>query len=235
MTSDHIVKVKNLSKTYEIGSESVHALRNVSTAIERGDFVSVMGPSGSGKSTFMNLIGCLDTPDAGEIWLNGRNVADLNKDELASVRNLEIGFVFQQFNLLGRTSALENVCLPLLYAGVSRKERIEKAEAALAQVGLADRKAHHPTQLSGGQQQRVAIARALVNDPAIILADEPTGALDSRTGIDIMNLFSALNQQGITVIVVTHEQSIADYAKHVRHFLDGEITNAETTPHEAVA
>ena len=227
-----IVDVRNLSKTYEIGTEKVHALRNVTTSIQPGEFVSVMGPSGSGKSTFMNLIGCLDHPDEGEIFLDGQNVASMSKDELAKIRNSSIGFVFQQFNLLGRTTALENVCLPLLYAGTPRKERIEIASAALEKVGLADRIDHHPVQLSGGQQQRVAIARALVNSPAILLADEPTGALDSRTGIEIMNLFSQLNNTGITVIIVTHEQSVAEFAARIVTFLDGQIVSDESLVRE---
>ncbi len=227
-----IVDVRNLSKTYEIGTEKVHALRNVTTSIQAGEFVSVMGPSGSGKSTFMNLIGCLDHPDEGEIFLDGQNVASMSKDELAKIRNSSIGFVFQQFNLLGRTTALENVCLPLLYAGTPRKERIEIASAALEKVGLADRIDHHPVQLSGGQQQRVAIARALVNNPAILLADEPTGALDSRTGIEIMNLFTQLNNTGITVIIVTHEQSVAEFAARIVTFLDGQIVSDESLVRE---
>lgn len=226
--TDSFVEVNKLSKTYDIGTEKVRALTSVSTVIRRGDFVSVMGPSGSGKSTFMNLIGCLDTPDEGEIWLDGQNVAELARDELAQIRNTKIGFVFQQFNLLGRTSAVENVCLPLLYAGVGRRERIDKATESLDRVGLSDRLHHHPTQLSGGQQQRVAIARALVNQPAMLLADEPTGALDSHTGVEIMDLFSELNSSGITVVLVTHEQTVAEYARRIIHFLDGEIVSDES-------
>lgn len=226
--TDSFVEVNKLSKTYDIGTEKVRALTSVSTVIRRGDFVSVMGPSGSGKSTFMNLIGCLDTPDEGEIWLDGQNVAELARDELAQIRNTKIGFVFQQFNLLGRTSAVENVCLPLLYAGVGRRERIDKATESLDRVGLSDRLHHHPTQLSGGQQQRVAIARALVNQPAMLLADEPTGALDSHTGVEIMELFSELNSSGITVVLVTHEQTVAEYARRIIHFLDGEIVSDES-------
>lgn len=226
--TDKFVEVIGLSKSYDIGTEQVKALRNVSTVIRRGDFVSVMGPSGSGKSTFMNLIGCLDTPDVGEIWLDAQNVADLARDDLAQIRNTQIGFVFQQFNLLGRTTAVENVCLPLLYAGVNRRERVTKATEALERVGLSDRMHHHPTQLSGGQQQRVAIARALVNQPAMLLADEPTGALDSHTGVEIMNLFSDLNKSGITVVLVTHEQTVAEYARRIIHFLDGEIVSDES-------
>lgn len=226
--TDSFVEVKKLSKSYDIGTEKVRALTSVSTVIRRGDFVSVMGPSGSGKSTFMNVIGCLDTPDEGEIWLDSQNVAELARDELAQIRNTKIGFVFQQFNLLGRTTAVENVCLPLLYAGVGRRERIERATESLDRVGLSDRLHHHPTQLSGGQQQRVAIARALVNQPAMLLADEPTGALDSHTGVEIMDLFSELNKSGITVVLVTHEQTVAEYARRIIHFLDGEIVSDES-------
>ena len=226
--TDSFVDVNKLSKSYDIGTEKVRALTSISTVIRRGDFVSVMGPSGSGKSTFMNVIGCLDTPDEGEIWLDGQNVAELARDELAQIRNTKIGFVFQQFNLLGRTTAVENVCLPLLYAGVGRRERIERATESLDRVGLSDRLHHHPTQLSGGQQQRVAIARALVNQPAMLLADEPTGALDSHTGVEIMDLFSELNKSGITVVLVTHEQTVAEYARRIIHFLDGEIVSDES-------
>ena len=226
--TDSFVEVNKLSKSYDIGTEKVRALSSVSTVIRRGDFVSVMGPSGSGKSTFMNLIGCLDTPDEGEIWLDGQNVAELVRDELAQIRNTKIGFVFQQFNLLGRTTAVENVCLPLLYAGCGRRERVERASESLDRVGLSDRLHHHPTQLSGGQQQRVAIARALVNQPTMLLADEPTGALDSHTGVEIMDLFSELNESGITVVLVTHEQTVAEYARRIIHFLDGEIVSDES-------
>ena len=226
--TDSFVEVNKLSKSYDIGTEKVRALSSVSTVIRRGDFVSVMGPSGSGKSTFMNLIGCLDTPDEGEIWLDGQNVAELDRDELAQIRNTKIGFVFQQFNLLGRTTAVENVCLPLLYAGTGRRERVERATESLDRVGLSDRLHHHPTQLSGGQQQRVAIARALVNQPTMLLADEPTGALDSHTGVEIMDLFSELNKAGITVVLVTHEQTVAEYARRIIHFLDGEIVSDES-------
>lgn len=226
--TDSFVEVNKLSKSYDIGTEKVRALSSVSTVIRRGDFVSVMGPSGSGKSTFMNLIGCLDTPDEGEIWLDGQNVAELVRDELAQIRNTKIGFVFQQFNLLGRTTAVENVCLPLLYAGYGRRERVERASESLDRVGLSDRLHHHPTQLSGGQQQRVAIARALVNQPTMLLADEPTGALDSHTGVEIMDLFSELNESGITVVLVTHEQTVAEYARRIIHFLDGEIVSDES-------
>ena len=226
--TDSFVEVNELSKSYDIGTEKVRALTSVSTVIRRGDFVSVMGPSGSGKSTFMNVIGCLDTPDEGEIWLDGQNVAELARDELAQIRNTKIGFVFQQFNLLGRTTAVENVCLPLLYAGIGRRERIQRATESLDRVGLSDRLHHHPTQLSGGQQQRVAIARALVNQPAMLLADEPTGALDSHTGVEIMDLFSELNKSGITVVLVTHEQTVAEYARRIIHFLDGEIVSDES-------
>ena len=227
--TDKIVAVESISKTYRIGGSAVHALSDVSIAIGRGEFISVMGPSGSGKSTFMNLIGCLDTPDHGDIWINGERTATLNRDDLARIRNREIGFVFQQFNLLGRTTALDNVSLPLLYAGVNKRDQQSRAAEALSRVGLEERINHQPTELSGGQQQRVAIARALVNEPSLILADEPTGALDSRTGAEIMALFQSLNDAGITIIVVTHEQSVATAAKRIVHFLDGQIVSDESS------
>ena len=219
------LRCHDVHKDYLVGTETVRALDGVSVAIDRGEFVSVMGPSGSGKSTFMNLVGCLDRPNSGSIELDGERVSDLTSDSLASVRNQKIGFVFQQFNLLGRTSALDNVALPLLYAGVDRGERTTRADEALARVGLADRAQHVPAQLSGGQQQRVAIARALVNSPDMLLADEPTGALDTATGQEIMRLFQALNEAGLTVIVVTHEAEVADYARRILRFRDGLITS----------
>ena len=217
------LRCHDVHKDYTVGTETVRALDGVSLAIDRGEFVSVMGPSGSGKSTFMNLIGCLDRPNSGSIELDGESVSDLSSDSLAGVRNRKIGFVFQQFNLLGRTTALDNVALPLLYAGVDRTERTKRAGEALARVGLDDRAQHLPSQLSGGQQQRVAIARALVNSPDMLLADEPTGALDTATGREIMNLFQTLNEAGLTVIVVTHEAEVADYARRILRFRDGVI------------
>lgn len=222
-----ILRCFNLSKTYVLGGEEVHALLDVSVDIQRGDYVAVMGPSGSGKSTFMNIIGCLDTADKGTLWLNDELISELNRNEMATVRNKQIGFVFQQFNLLARTSALDNVALPLLYAGVDRHERRERAYEVLERVGLQDRVHHHPTQLSGGQQQRVAIARGLVNDPNILLADEPTGALDTHTGEEIMDLFNDLHAGGLTIILVTHEYNIAAHAHRMLRFLDGEITSDE--------
>jgi putative ABC transport system ATP-binding protein len=221
---DNIIEIENLVKTYRVGDMVVQALRGVSLSIQRGDFVAIMGPSGSGKSTLMNVLGCLDKPTAGIYRLDGVSVGALGRDELAEIRNRKIGFVFQQFNLLARTSALENVELPLLYTDVPTHERRERAMRALASVGLADRADHNPNQLSGGQQQRVAIARALVNQPQIILADEPTGALDSRTSVEIMSIFQQLNrQQAISTIVVTHEPDIAAYANRNIHFRDGRL------------
>ena len=216
-----LIRVENLAKHYRLGDTEVPALRGVSLEIARGSFVAVMGPSGSGKSTFMNLLGCLDQPSAGRYWLAGEEVSSLSDDALAALRNRRIGFVFQHFNLLPRTSALDNVALPLLYRGQTAEERCAHAIQRLRQVGLSERMDHHPAQLSGGQQQRVAIARALVGDPALVLADEPTGALDSRTGIEIMAVLQQLNQEGITVVVVTHERDIAAYADRIIHFRDG--------------
>ena len=218
-----ILVCEDVHKDYVVGMETVRALNGVSVCIDHGEFVSVMGPSGSGKSTFMNMVGCLDTPSCGRIVVDGESVSELTGDELAEVRNRKIGFVFQQFNLLGRTSAVDNVALPLLYAGVQRPQRAAHAEAALERVGLADRARYVPSQLSGGQQQRVAIARALVNAPTLLLADEPTGALDTATGEEIMALFTELNATGITVIVVTHEAEVAAHARRVLRFRDGEV------------
>jgi putative ABC transport system ATP-binding protein len=218
-----LIETRDLVRTFKLGDESVHALAGVSLDIDEGDFVAVMGPSGSGKSTFMNVVGCLDRPNAGSYRLAGEEVSQLRPNQLAGVRNRRIGFVFQQFNLLARSTALANVELPMVYAGRDRQARRDRAVAALARVGLSDRMGHRPLQLSGGQQQRVAIARALVNDPALLLADEPTGALDSRTSLDIMALFQALNREGMTVLVVTHEADVAGFARRVVQFRDGRI------------
>jgi putative ABC transport system ATP-binding protein len=218
-----LIRVQELTRTYHLGDHAVHALRGVSLEVARGDFVAVMGPSGSGKSTFMNLLGCLDTPTSGRYQLDGQDVATLSRDELAAVRSRRIGFVFQGFNLLPRVTALENVELPLLYTALSAAERHRLARARLAQVGLEGREAHHPNQLSGGQLQRVAIARALVNQPALILADEPTGNLDTRTSVEILAILQQLNRDGITVVLVTHEPDIARYASRVLMFRDGRV------------
>jgi putative ABC transport system ATP-binding protein len=230
-----LIEVRDLRRTYTMGDETVTALAGVSLDIAESEFVAVMGPSGSGKSTFMNLIGCLDKPNSGAYRLAGEEVSSLSADALAGVRSRRIGFVFQQFNLLERTDAVGNVALPMIYASADRKERRRKAEAALTRVGLADRMGHTPLQLSGGQQQRVAIARALVNNPKILLADEPTGALDSRTSLDIMALFQQLNREGMTVLVVTHEQDVADFAKRVVRFRDGKVISDKTqAPRDAM-
>ncbi len=217
----NIIKTTNIKKVYKMGNNIVNALQDVSISIEKGEYVAFMGPSGSGKSTLMNIVGCLDTPTAGEYSLNSQLVSDMTENELAMVRNKEIGFVFQTFNLLPRASALENVALPLIYAGYSKSERDEMALAALESVSLGDRYHHKPNELSGGQRQRVAIARALVNNPSIILADEPTGNLDSKTSYDIMNLFQELHDKGNTIIMVTHEDDIAHYAHRIIRLKDG--------------
>jgi putative ABC transport system ATP-binding protein len=217
----------DLWKTYEMGSEQVHALRGVNLRIERNEYVAIMGPSGSGKSTLMNLIGCLDSPSKGQYWLNQQRVSELTDDELARIRNKEIGFVFQTFNLLARATALHNCELPLIYAGMPTDERIERAKSALISVGMESRMNHKPNELSGGQRQRVAIARALVNRPSIILADEPTGNLDSQTGVEIMALFDRLHSEGNTIVLVTHEHDIAEYAHRIVFIKDGVIARDE--------
>jgi putative ABC transport system ATP-binding protein len=222
-----VIRTERLVKTYEMGAEQVHALQGVDLEIRKGEYVAIMGPSGSGKSTLMNLIGCLDSPTSGHYWLAGRLVSELDDDELAYIRNKEIGFVFQTFNLLPRASALHNVELPLIYNGTPAEERIEKAKLALQRVDLSQRMNHKPNELSGGQRQRVAIARALVNDPSIVLADEPTGNLDSKTGEEIMNLFENLHRQGNTIILVTHELDIAQHAHRVIFIRDGKIASDE--------
>jgi putative ABC transport system ATP-binding protein len=220
---DIVILTYKLARDYQMGSETVHALRGVDLQIRRNEFVAIMGPSGSGKSTLMNLLGCLDTPTMGEYWLNGQKVSELNDDDLARIRNKEIGFVFQTFNLLPRATALHNVELPLIYAGVRATTRRERARHALERVGLGDRMDHRPNELSGGQRQRVAIARALVNDPSILLADEPTGNLDSHTSAEIMAVFEDLHAAGQTVILITHEHDIATHAHRQVHLKDGEI------------
>src|SRR5471032_1998317 len=222
-----LIETKDLWKTYQMGTEQIHALRGVSIQIERGEYVAIMGPSGSGKSTLMNLIGCLDTPSKGSYLLNGKQSSQMNDNELARIRNEEIGFVFQTFNLLPRATALHNVELPLVYAGVPAKDRIERAKQALQKVELGERMMHRPNELSGGQRQRVAIARALVNNPSILLADEPTGNLDTATGNEIMALFERLYQQGNTIVLVTHEHDIALHAHRVIHVRDGKVEKDE--------
>ena len=225
-----LIQTANLVKEYVMGANVVHALRGVSVSISEGEFVAIMGASGSGKSTFMNLLGCLDRPTSGDYILAGEQVSALSADALAAIRNKRIGFVFQQFNLLPRTSALDNVELPLLYAGVPAAERKQRAAQRLAEVGLGSRTDHHPAQLSGGQQQRVAIARALVNNPSLILADEPTGALDSRTSVEIMALLQKLNREGMTIVMVTHEHDVAAFASRIVTFRDGMVMSDESNP-----
>ena len=229
---DLAIKTENLTKSYEMGAETVHALRGVDLSLHRGEYVAIMGPSGSGKSTLMNLIGCLDTPTSGKYWLAGRLVSDLNEDQLAHIRNQEIGFIFQTFNLLPRATALHNVELPMIYNGIRVEERLEKAKRALEAVELGNRMTHKPSELSGGQRQRVAIARALVNSPSILLADEPTGNLDTRTGEEIMALFARLHGQKNTIILVTHERDIAEHADRIIHLRDGKVECDEVVNHD---
>ncbi len=233
-----VISIRKLTKTYHIGEISVHALRGIDLEVQTGEFVAVVGPSGSGKSTLMHILGCLDKPTSGEYLLDGKDVSQLNDDELSRIRNHQIGFVFQGFNLLARTTALENVELPLLYSGsnVSPQERRERAVAALSAVGLADRLDHHPNQLSGGQQQRVAIARALMNNPSILMADEPTGNLDTRTSIEVMEIFQALKEErGITIVLITHEPEVAEYGSRIVTFRDGSILSDEPNTKRRVA
>ena len=219
----NIIKIRQIIRDFQLGNETVHVLKGIDLDIERGEYLAIMGPSGSGKSTLMNLLGCLDTPTAGSYVLNGKDVSQMSDDELAEIRNKEIGFVFQTFNLLPRTTALDNVALPMVYAGASKKERTARAEEVLEDVGLSDRMDHRPNQLSGGQRQRVAVGRALVNKPSIILADEPTGNLDSKTGDEIMGLFNEIHKAGNTVIMVTHEEEIAAHAHRIIRLRDGLI------------
>jgi putative ABC transport system ATP-binding protein len=231
-----LIDIRDITKVYEMGEEKVFALSGVSLGVERGEYVAIMGPSGSGKSTLMNLVGCLDTPTSGSYILNGKEVARMTDDELAAIRNQEIGFVFQTFNLLPRTSAVQQVELPLVYGGLSRKERRDRSVRALKAVGLEDRMNHTPNEMSGGQRQRVAIARALINDPSILLADEPTGNLDSQTGAEIMALFDDLNSRGNTIVLVTHEEDIAAHARRIVRLKDGKIWDDKAnTPAQSAA
>ena len=224
-----LIDLKDIYKIYQMGSTQINALDGLDCTIDKGEYVALMGPSGSGKSTLMNVIGCLDSPSSGTYLLNGTNVSTMTDDDLATVRNVEIGFVFQSFNLLPRTSALENVALPLVYAGVAKKERLERAQVVLEKVGLGDRGDHKPNELSGGQRQRVAIARALINNPSIVLADEPTGNLDSKSSLEIMALFEEIHAEGNTVVMVTHEEDIAKYAKRTIRMIDGKMANQYVT------
>ena len=228
---DEVITLRNITRDFPLGTEIVKVLKGISLSVKRGQYVALMGPSGSGKSTLMNLLGCLDTPTSGEYILNGHDVSSLEDSELAEIRNKEIGFVFQTFNLLPRITALQNVALPMIYAGVGLSERMRRAEEALVSVGLANRMEHRPNQLSGGQRQRVAIARALVNHPSIILADEPTGNLDSKTSIEIMPLFQNIYEQGNTIIIVTHEEDIAEHAHRIIRLRDGQIYADEPNEH----
>ena len=225
--SENVIEIRNIIRDFKLGQETVHVLKGIDLDIKRGDYVAIMGPSGSGKSTLMNILGCLDTPTAGSYNLNDKDVSKLSDDDLAEIRNTEIGFVFQTFNLLPRTTALENVALPMIYAGASKKERIARASTVLTDVGLDDRMDHKPNQLSGGQRQRVAVGRALVNKPSIILADEPTGNLDSKTSLEIMQLFNEIHDRGNTVIMVTHEEEVAQHARRVIRLRDGMIESDE--------
>jgi len=229
---DQVIRTENLVRNFQLGKETIRVLKGINITVNRNEYVAFMGPSGSGKSTFMNIIGCLDVPTTGDYWLNGQNVATMDDNALAEVRNKEIGFIFQTFNLLPRYSALENVALPLVYAGIRKNERNARAAAVLEQVGLADRMKHKPNELSGGQRQRVAVARALINQPTILLADEPTGNLDSKTSYEIMGLFEELHEQGNTIILVTHEEDIARHSSRIVRLLDGEIET--DTPNEAI-
>ncbi len=221
----NVIKIRNIIRDFKLGQETVHVLKGIDLDIKRGEYVAIMGPSGSGKSTLMNLIGCLDTPTAGTYVLNGKDVSKMSDDELADIRNTEIGFVFQTFNLLPRTTALDNVALPMVYAGVSKTERNKRATDVLKDVGLSDRMDHKPNQLSGGQRQRVAVGRALINKPSIILADEPTGNLDSKTSLEILNLFDDIHKKGNTVIMVTHEEDVAEHAERIIRLIDGMISS----------
>jgi putative ABC transport system ATP-binding protein len=232
-STDTIISVQDLWKTYEMGSEQVHALRGVNVQIQKNEYVAIMGPSGSGKSTLMNLIGCLDSPTSGRYWLNGHLVSELDDDELARIRNKEIGFVFQTFNLLARATALHNVELPLIYNGTPAHERLERARKALKEVNLDQRMSHKPNELSGGQRQRVAIARALVNNPSIILADEPTGNLDTASGAEVLGLFERLSASGRTIILITHEEEVAKHARRVIRVRDGQIVDDSRNPVES--
>ncbi|WP_370392224.1 ABC transporter ATP-binding protein [uncultured Winogradskyella sp.] len=223
--SENVIEIRGIIRDFKLGQETVHVLKGIDLDIKKGEYVAIMGSSGSGKSTLMNILGCLDTPTAGSYILNGKDVSQMSDDELADIRNTEIGFVFQTFNLLPRTTALDNVALPMIYAGASKSERLQRASEVLTDVGLADRMDHKPNQLSGGQRQRVAVGRALVNKPSIILADEPTGNLDSKTSLEIMDLFDAIHANGNTVIMVTHEEDIAEHAKRIIRLRDGMVSS----------
>lgn len=226
---EKVIEIRGITRDFPLGNEVVKVLKGINLDIEKGEYVALMGPSGSGKSTLMNILGCLDTPTAGSYILSGRDVSNMTDDELAEVRNKEIGFVFQTFNLLPRTTALDNVALPMIYAGASKAQRHDRASQVLTEVGLADRMDHKPNQLSGGQRQRVAVGRALVNHPSIILADEPTGNLDSKTSLEIMNLFDAIHKKGNTIIIVTHEEEIAEHAHRIIRLIDGTVASDERT------